>query len=338
MVPLRSVRLAELAALAIPSAVVVAVVVLASACSGSDAQAPPATSSSTTSPGPTTSSTAPTTTVPAQDWASLYELACDEQLEVTVPGSPPTDLTSISGLAASRRHPGVVWAVEDSLEPADLVGLEPDGTEVGRIRVTGPPLPNLDWEALAVSTDDAGRSWVHVGDLGDNFGLRTSVRVLSFPEPDLDATSVEATTTELRYPDGRPNAEAMAVIGDTIWVLDKVTSGPTTLYRAAVRPDGGSDLLEPVASIELPGESVTALDVSPDASLLALRTNTTLRLFPMDGPDDLPAALDRTPCTTPPLPERQGESVAILLDRLGLLTVSEDEGGTPVDWHLTAAP
>lgn len=278
---------------------------------------------------------APAADVPA-DATPLLEAACAGTLEVSVAGPAPADLSSISGLAASHRHPDVVWAVEDSFEPPDLVALSRTGEERGRVRVTGPPLPNLDWEALSVDTRPDGTSWVHVGDIGDNLGLRPTVRVLSFPEPDPDATSVRADTTELTYPDGRRDAEAMVVVDRTVWVLDKVTDGPATLHRAELPDGGGRAELEPVGRLELPGESVTAMDLSPDRRVLAVRTNRALRLHPVDEPTDLAAALREPGCATPPPPERQGESVAVLRDGSGLLTVSEDESGEAVDLHLTA--
>jgi hypothetical protein len=272
----------------------------------------------------------------AADAGPLFERACAGSLAVSTAGRLPTDLTSISGLAASHRHPGVVWAVEDSFEPAELVALSPSGEVVARIGVTGPPLPNLDWEALSVDTRSDGTSWVHIGDVGDNLGVRRRVRVLSFPEPDLVATSVAAATTELTYPNGRPNAEAMVVVDRTVWVLDKVADGPATLYRAELVDRGGRSQLTAVGELDLPGESVTAMDLSADRRVLAVRTQRAVRLYRVDAPADLAVTLAGPACATPPPPEGQGESVAVLFDASGLLTVSEDESGGAVDLHLTA--
>ena len=279
---------------------------------------------------------APTPGREPSDSGPLFELACAGSLAVSTAGRVPADLTSISALAASHRHPRVVWAVEDSFEPAELVAVSPSGEVLARIGVTGPPLPNLDWEALSVDARPDGSSWVHIGDVGDNLGVRPQVRVLSFPEPELGSTSVAAVITELTYPNGRSNAEAMVVVDRTVWVLDKVTHGPATLHRAELVDRGGRSQLRPVGQLDLPGESVTAMDLSADRRVLAVRTNRALRLYPVDDPTDLGAALAGPACATPPPREDEGESVAVLFDASGLLTVSEDESGGAVDLHLTA--
>jgi hypothetical protein len=100
--------------------------------------------------------------------------------------------------------------------------------------------------------------------------------------------------------------------------------------------DAGRATFEPAGEVDLDGEAATALDVSPDTTVLALRTNRSLRLYPIAPGADLSAILAGEPCTAPEPPEVQGESVAVLAGAAGLLTVSESEQGTPVTLHRTA--
>ncbi len=267
----------------------------------------------------------------------LFEAACDGRVEVSVAGAAPEELSSISGLAASRRHPGVVWAIEDSFEPADLVALDPTGTTRGRIRVAAGALANLDWEDLAVAPSADGTSQVHIADIGDNLGIRREVRILTFDEPALDATGVEADDLRLTYESGRPNAEALAVIDEVVWVIDKTTDGPATIWRGEPDPaDTERGVLRPAGAVDLGGEAVTAIDVSPDATVVALRTIDSVRLFPLGDGGDLVAALAGEGCEAPPPPEPQGESVAFVDDGAALVTVSEDESGGRVELHRLA--
>lgn len=188
--------------------VIAAAIVATSAIGCSDSErdtAVPTSAAPSTTTSTTPVSTSPDPTASDADWSTLYDDACSGSLTVDVAGAPPSGLSSISGLASSLRHPGVVWAVEDSLEPADVVGMQVDGTERARVRVAG-LLANFDWEDVAVALDDTGASWLHVADIGDNLAIRPSVRVHSFPEPDLDTPAVDPVTTRLVYPDGRPNA------------------------------------------------------------------------------------------------------------------------------------
>lgn len=275
------------------------------------------------------------------DSRGLLEAACAGRVQVRDAGELPPDLTSVSGLAASHRHDGVLWAVEDSLEPADLVALTTDASELGRIRVQGGPLPNLDWEDLAVATGPDGTSRVYIADIGDNLSFRPRVQLYVFDEPDPTDTAVTPRVVQMTYDgaDGRPvrpNAEALVVQDSAVWVIDKNPDGPATVWRLDADPSTATEgLLRPVSSLDLPGEQVTGADLSPDGSVLAIRTIDAVRLYPVDPGADIAEALTATPCTTPPPPERQGESIALLPGGRGIATVSEDEGGSPVRLHLS---
>ena len=90
-------------------------------------------------------------------------MACDGDLGWSVVGPLATDLTSVSGLAAGRRDPAAIWAIEDSLEPADLVAIGLDGKERARIRVDAGPISNLDWEAVSTTVGADGGPLVVIG-------------------------------------------------------------------------------------------------------------------------------------------------------------------------------
>ena len=315
----------------------VALVLLAVAAAGAGCASDDVSQSSSTTATPRAPSSAPQdeasppTTQTAADTTPLLQAACSGGLSVRTGATLPDHLTSVSGLAASRRHPGAIWAIEDSFEPPVVTALDLDGEVLAEVRVDGPLLTNLDWEDLAVGSGPDGTPWLHVADIGDNLGLRREVRVYRFPEPDLTDATIEAETLTLRYEEGRPNAEALLVDaqGD-IWVVDKDPDGPATIHLA-----GDDGVLRAVGELDLPGEQVTAIDLSADGRVLALRTVERLRLYRVDAGAELPEVLAGEPCTTPPIDERQGESVAFLLDGSGLVTVSEDESGEPVELHLT---
>lgn len=342
MVPVSTVRLT----LTILALAVLTLAVVAVSCSSGDRDGDGAASGSgdegitasapatTDDPPPGTSDTsAPERPMP--DTAAseaLLEAACAGDLAVTTPATLPPHLTSVSGLAASRRHPGIIWAVEDSLEPPVVTALDLDGQVVATIRLVGGPLMNLDWEDLAVGPGPDGTPWVYVADIGDNFGLRPQVRIHRFPEPELTDAEIRPETVVASYRSGRPNAEAFVVDpAGTMWIIDKDPDGGAGVHLVA---DG---VIDEVARLDLGDEQVTAADVSEDGALVALRTHRSLRLHRL-GERSLDDALLTEGCATPPLDEVQGESVAFLPEGVGLVTVSEDEAGRPVDLHLTAAP
>src|SRR5262245_47348404 len=58
------------------------------------------------------------------------------------------DLSEASGLALSRRTPGVLWSINDSGDTL-LHALNTDGRLLGSVRVTGAAVKN--WEAVATA-------------------------------------------------------------------------------------------------------------------------------------------------------------------------------------------
>ena len=210
------------------------------------------------------------------------------------------------------------------------------------MQVQGGPLTNLDWEDLAVAVGPDGTPKVYVADIGDNLSIRPSVQFYVFDEPEPDATSVtprviDATYRDLDGAEVRPNAEAIVVHDDTVWVLDKDPDGPATLYRLEPTDgDPGSGVLAAVSTVDLPGEQVSGADLSPDGTVLAVRTTDAVRLYPVPEGADIATALTGEPCTAPAPPEVQGESIAVLPGMDGLLTVSEAEQGGTVTLHLLA--
>ena len=65
--------------------------------------------------------------------------------------------------------------------PPVVTALGPDGAVLATVRLTGAPLMNLDWEALAVGPGPDGEPWVHVGDVGDNLGVRPTCASTASP-------------------------------------------------------------------------------------------------------------------------------------------------------------
>jgi hypothetical protein len=122
-------------------------------------------------------------------------------------------IAEASGLAASLRHPGVLWMHNDSGHPARLFAVGPDGRTVATVRVRG--VPAVDWEAMAVFRNRDGRPTIAIADIGDNAAARASVSVVVLPEPALrDATVRPEQAIRLRYPTGSVDAETLLVDPD----------------------------------------------------------------------------------------------------------------------------
>src|SRR5215213_3145239 len=220
-----------------------------------------------------------------------------------------------SGLAVSRRHPGVVWTHNDSGDAARLFAVGSDGRTRAVLTLAG--VEARDWEAVAAGRDDRGRPALFAADIGDNNGVWPEVAVYRVPEPAVlrDAT-VPAVRYRLRYADGPRNAEALLIDprGNRLYVATKAEAGGG-LYLAPARLDpAGINLLRRVARVP-PG--VTDGAFLPSGRGFVLRDYQ--QAFVYAGPGRRIGSFDL------PL-QFQGESLAVSADGRSLLVGSEGPG------------
>jgi cell division septation protein DedD len=288
-------------------------------------------------------------------WVSIavssVETGVDAQAAAcTVFGAPSaggsidsTEIGELSGLAASRLHPGVLWAHNDSGDTARVFALAEDGTALGSYTVRGAEA--VDWEDIAVGPGpEPGSSAVFIGDIGDNLAARTDgVTVYRVLEPDArpDGTGGElagADTLRLVYPDGPADAEALIVdplSGDLVIVTKDLLGNSRALTALAADlvsgtpielSDAGPVSIDPSIGgglVGLPSTMVTAADVTPDGRWVLVRTYQAVLAYERPEGEPLVAAFGSSPCTGPSATESQGEAIAVTSDGSAYLTASE---------------
>ena len=284
----------------------------------------------TTTTAPTTTTTV--TTTPPPSTLAPGTTACDAYTEVTVAGEVASEaLTETSGVAASRVADGVIWAHNDSGDDAILYALGPAGEDLGGFAVTGALA--FDWEDIASGPGpEAGVSYLYIGDIGDNFGIRDG-RVTVYRVPDQDPTTLTdslqgSVALTLDFPDGAHDAEALFIADGFIHIVTK-DPNRAQVYRAPAGNDAGPTVMELVASVDL-GAVVTAADVSWDGSTIAFRGYDTVWMWNRDADTSVAEALAAPPCEAPAPDERQGEALAFRMDGT-YSTISE---GTNPELHL----
>jgi hypothetical protein len=223
----------------------------------------------------------------------------------------PAALNEASGVAISRRHPGVLWAHNDSGEPV-LFALDTLGQLRARITVAG---ENRDWEDIAVGPCGDAHC-LYIGAIGDNLQNRADRVIYRLPEPSLDATRV-APTDSFRYrlPDGPQDAEAFFVLpNERLFLVSKGRRGPITLFAF---PPAAADTVVTLAAlqtltaglVQLP-DMITAAGATPDGSVIVLRSYSALQLYSFDGAR-LSPLLPGSGVDLQPLAEFQGEGADI---------------------------
>ncbi|MEO6064304.1 MAG: hypothetical protein ABIP49_00795 [Lysobacterales bacterium] len=181
------------------------------------------------------------------------------------------ELAEISGLAASRTHPDVLWAINDSGNPARLFALSTHGRKLAAFDIDG--ASNVDWEDLAAfSLGD--RHYLLIADTGDNGGVRVTLDLLLVEEPRALKSAHVALTRRLtfRWPDGPRDCEAMAVDAERgeILLLSKKRV-PAQLFRLPL-----AALFAPVSNSTAVAEEIAHVRALPQPTAEELATSPRL--------------------------------------------------------------
>ncbi len=241
-------------------------------------------------------------------------------------------LRESSGVAASRRQPGILWTLNDSGNDAAIFATDTLGRDHGAFAVAG--AENWDWEAIAIGPCGP-RDCLYIADTGDNGRTRPSVRIYRVAEPSVAATrsrSPRAEVLEVRYPNGPRDVEAAFVGTDgAVYLIAKGRGRSPRAYRIpaeawesdrrVVAEDAGR---LPISTGGL-GNQVTDAALSPSGDLVAVRTYLAIYLFTLTRQGTLvPLGIA---CDAAGL-QLQGEGISWLDDRVLVLT-SEGGFGSP---------
>lgn len=264
----------------------------------------------------------------------------------TVTLAEPQDREA-SGLAASRRTPGLLWVHSDSARDPLLYAIAADTGELrGRIRLRG--ITNIDWEDIATFERD-GRAWIVIGDIGDNYAGRPSILLHFLVEPDStqlapgkETELAPAYTLRVVFEDLARDCESLAVDAreGAIYLLSKREPVPR-LYRLPLAPSKELVAARRVGTVpHLPqpdffqrllktptgryrGEP-TAMDFASDGSAAVVLTYGDTLLFPRAVHESWAEALAKTPVALAPHDLPQAEAACFAADGRALFVASEE--------------
>ena len=246
------------------------------------------------------------------------------------------DLSEASGLLVSRQNPGVLWTHNDSGYRGSIFAMSTNGTLLARHYVPG--IYTGDFEDISFGPGPVpGAQYIYLGDIGDNYLTRESIRVLRFPEPaaycfqsnaPLVAPLYGAEEITLTYPDGPHNCEGMLVdpLSGDLFLMTKETNS-TRIYRAPRKElNSGQPITLGFMLESTKFRSVSAADISADGSLILLRRASKGGLWVRQAGETVSDALARTTIDTPVIGqpnEPNGEAIAFDPTASSYYTVSE---------------
>jgi hypothetical protein len=243
-----------------------------------------------------------------------------------------------SGVAESWRTPGVLWMHNDSGDTARVFAVRATGEALATFELDG--ARPTDWEDMAVGPGpEAGRSYVYLGDVGDNLLARANIRLRRFPEPEVPAVAPPPTvrvagveTFTLVYPDGAHNCETLLVDPRTadVFVVAKSNDGISPIYRAPAPLTADRDnRLERVGVLTfgpppLRGNTLTTGgSIARAGDAILIKTYSSAFLWRRGARASVAEALATEACPLPLAAERQGEAIGFAVDGRGYYTVSE---------------
>lgn len=250
-------------------------------------------------------------------------------------------LLEASGLQASRAHPGVLYTHNDSGDGARFFALDSSGRTLGEYFLSG--LTALDWEDVAIGPGRSGGDELYFADIGDNsvtdstIAPRSEIQIVRVREPDVSPTQARVQQTVsawdrilLTYPDRSHDAETLLVDpnGSDLWILTKEVNGRSEIFSApAASPAETRVVLKRVGEVWLGGcgggPQLTAGDISPDGTLVLLRTYQAVLLWERPAGTSLPDALAKSPWTLRAPNELQGEAITFSAEGGAWLTIGE---------------
>jgi hypothetical protein len=240
----------------------------------------------------------------------------------------------LSGLAASRRHPGLLYTHNDSGDSARFFAMNESATVTAELDLPG--ATNVDWEDIAVGPCPAG-SCVYLSDSGDGTSSRGEYTIYRVTEPetlptDGSARSVAYDRFPFVYPDGSHNAEALLVHPETgqMFIIIKEANNPA-LYEVPTPlvPDQRMTLRKVTTMAFTAADGVvTGATFHPCGDRMLVRTSETLYELARATGQSLTGMFNAPPFRVPVAVEPQGEAVTYSLDGRRYFTSSET-GATP---------
>jgi hypothetical protein len=256
-------------------------------------------------------------------------------------------LMETSGLVASVRNPGLFWAHNDSGDSARVFLVDASGHVRGEYALSGATA--RDWEDIAVGPGpDASKSYVYVGDIGDNAGSRGSVQVYRFAEPAAPSAGYFSRSVsgveqfDLRYAaisgSGTMSTDAEAMFVDpvdgSLYVMDKTLrtisgqSRRTAVWRVQanrLKASSSPIVMDYLVAVRgrISGSSnkgPVGADMSADGGLIVAKTYSEVFLWLRRPGESIASALGRAPCNSY---SSGAEAIALMPGDAGYLAISE---------------
>jgi hypothetical protein len=252
-----------------------------------------------------------------------------------------------SGIAASTEHEGIYYIHNDSGDTSRFFAITPEGKLKATYYFKGEGAEKLgvmDCEDIAVGPGpDKDKSYVYLGDIGDNRAVRTHLVIYRFNEPIITGDSikhVEASPLYVKYPDGAKDAETLMVdpVDQLLYIVSK-RKNSVSIYTTPLNFKANDTItLTKRSTIHLGGippfKWVTAGDISKDGTQILLKNYKNVYYWKRPAGVPVWQAMTEKPAKLYYKQEKQGEAIAFTPDGKGYYTASEGIGEPIYHYNL----
>lgn len=239
-------------------------------------------------------------------------------------GSVVQRLEEASGLVASAVNSGMFWTHNDSGHPAEVFLI--DSTAQIRMVCTLKGVKNRDWEEIAMGPGpDSTKSYLYVGDIGDNEAKYANKIIYRFEEPLLREGNVEIVdfdTLVVKLDDGVRDSEAFAIdpSDKSLYIFSK-REDSIRFYQLTYPFD--ADTLVARYEATLPFHNINAADISPDGSEVLIKDYENVYYWKRAEAETFSQCIQRAATVLPYKQEQQGEAITFDRQGNGYYTLSE---------------
>lgn len=252
------------------------------------------------------------------------------------------ELDEISGLAVSRKNPGVIWVHNDKGGWARVYAIRPDGQLLGIYKLYD--VSDRDYEDIAIGPGPIpGVDYLYVGNIGDNDEEYATLDIYRVVEPTVDPNQppqefilTEVDRIKVDFPQGSRDCEALMVDTNGDLYLATKLRHPTEIYRSPYpQSTERKNTLQLVALLDLNWQipdnenfrGPTAGDISANGGKIAIRGSWTGYLWQRNEGQTVAEAMAGPACEIPLPPyENQGEAIGFDSSGQEYFTLSEGWG------------
>lgn len=247
------------------------------------------------------------------------------------------ELDEISGIDESTRYPNHYWIHNDSGDKPRIFLIDSKGQIVMAVYLKD--YLARDWEDITVGPGpDSTKSYVYIGDIGDNNAAYPYKYIYRLPEPNIDTAQygqklyVSADRITFQCDNGRRDTETLMIdpLTKDLYIVSKREDW-VNVYELPY-PQSTTDTLSAELETAILYSHIVGGDISNDGSEIILKSYNKIFYWKRHKGESIAETMQQSPTEIPYIPEPQGEGICWTHNG-DILTVSEakrDENGKTI--------